>query len=104
EQMIREVHRILKTGGHFIALGPNLRYLPGEYWDFWDHLIPITDRSLTELLENLDFEIVNCYPRFLPYTTRSRLPQAPWLVRLYLKAPLVWKFMGGQFLIRAHKP
>lgn len=103
ERMLREARRVLKTGGHLVALGPNLRFLPGEYWDFWDHLTPITDRSLVELLENLDFQTVDCFDRFLPYTTRSGLPKALWLVKLYLGLPFAWRFLGKQFLIRARK-
>jgi hypothetical protein len=41
--------------------------------------------------------------RFLPYTTKSPLPQAPWLVRLYLKVPLAWWFLGKQSLVIAEK-
>lgn len=101
ERLLTEARRVLKRGGHLILLGPNIRFLPGQYWDFWDHLVPITDRSLCELLRKLDFSIVKCVPKFLPYTTRSRLPQAGFLVYLYLKLPLAWRFFGRQFLIRA---
>lgn len=104
ELLFREARRVLKRGGHVIALGPNLRFLPGEYWDFWDHLTPVTDRSLVELFENLDLEVTDCIPRWLPYTTRSSLPKSTFLVRLYLRVPLAWRFLGGQFLIRARKP
>ena len=104
ERLLSESARVLRSGGHFIALGPNLRFLPGEYWDFWDHVVPITDRSLVEALETRGFATVDCHPRFLPYTTRSSLPKAPWLVRFYLRVPIVWRLLGRQFLIRARKP
>ena len=104
EKMLLEARRVLKSGGQLIALGPNLRYLAGEYWDFWDHLTPITDRSLAEILTALDFKVVEQTARFLPYTTRSALPQASWLVCLYLKLPLAWPLLGRQFLLRATKP
>lgn len=104
EQMIAEARRVLKPGGQFVMMGPNMRFLPGHYWDFWDHIVAITDRSLVEVLENSRFKIGECHPQFLPYTTRSRLPQGPGLVKLYLKVPLVWRLLGGQFLVRAVKP
>lgn len=42
-------------------------------------------------------------PRFLPYTTKSRLPQAPWLIRLYLRVPLAWWLLGKQALVVAER-
>src|SRR5579862_5361723 len=90
ERMLREARRVLKPGGQLLLMGPNLRFLPGEYWDFWDHRLPITDRSLSEILGSLDFKVVEQHARFLPYTTRSALPQAGWLVRLYLHLPWAW--------------
>jgi SAM-dependent methyltransferase len=104
ERTLRDARRVLRKGGHLIALGPNLRFLGGKYWDFWDHYTEITDRSLVELLDNLDFEIVDHYPKFLPYTTQSVIPKAEQFVRLYMRVPLAWKVMGKQFLIRARRP
>jgi hypothetical protein len=43
-------------------------------------------------------------PRFLPYTTRSSLPQAPWLVRLHLAVRPAWYLLGGQTWLVAEKP
>lgn len=104
EKMLQEARRVLKPGGQLLLMGPNLRFLPGEYWDFWDHKLPITDRSLAEVLGSLDFQIAELHARFLPYTTRSALPQAGWLVRLYLHLPFAWGLFGRQFLVRAIKP
>ncbi|OBA76663.1 glycosyl transferase [Mycobacterium sp. 1554424.7] len=104
EQTIAEARRVLKPGGHLIAMGPNIRFVPGDYWDFWDHAVPISDRSLSELLVSCDFEIVDSYERFLPYTSSSPLPQAPVLVRLYLRSRPAWRILGKQFVIRARKP
>lgn len=103
EQTIVETRRVLKPGGHFIAMGPNIRFVPGDYWDFWDHAVPISDRSLIELLKLNQFEITETYDRFLPYTASSALPQAPILVQLYLRSKIVWPVFGKQFVIRARK-
>jgi dolichol-phosphate mannosyltransferase len=103
EQMVLEARRLLKPGGHFVMMGPNIRTIPHRYWDYWDHVVPISDLSLVEALECSSFQIVDCYPRFLPYTTKSIIPKAPWMVKVYLRCPWVWPIFGKQFLIRAEK-
>ena len=100
----RESLRILRVGGRIIVLQPNIRFLPGEYWDFFDHHTPLTDRSLVEGLRLAGFEPILVHPRFLPYTTQSRLPKASFFVRLYLLFPLVWRVLGKQALVIARKP
>jgi len=99
----REAYRILKTDGKIIILQPNIRFLPGAYWDFFDHHTPLTEQSLVEGLQLAGFEADTVYPRFLPYTTKSRLPKATWMVRLYLSVPLIWRFLGKQALVVAIK-
>lgn len=96
-----EVHRILKAGGRMIILQPNIRFVGGSYWDFLDHKVPLTDRSLVEAAETCGFSVERLIPRFLPYTTKSRLPQHPLIVRAYLRLPPVWRVMGKQTLLVA---
>lgn len=103
EHFLDQVMGVLKQGGQYIILGPNLRYLPGQYWDFYDHHLGLTDRSLCEVLCLKGFSIEVCIDKFLPFTTKSRLPQYAWLVYLYLKLPFVWRFFGKQFFIVARK-
>lgn len=93
----------LKTGGQLVIMGPNIRFAYREYWDFFDHIIPISHDSISEALRMTGFEIVQMAPRFLPYTTKSSLPQWPWLVKLYLLLPLAWRVFGKQFLIVSKK-
>jgi dolichol-phosphate mannosyltransferase len=49
-------------------MGPNIRFLAGEYWDFWDHHLALSDRSLAEGLENCGFNILENHDRILSYT------------------------------------
>lgn len=100
---LREAHRILRNGGRIIVLQPNIRFLSGEYWDFFDHHTPLTDRSLVEGLQLAGFTPTLVHPRFLPYTTKGRLPTHPALVRLYLRVPLLWRWFGTQALVVAVK-
>jgi SAM-dependent methyltransferase len=98
-----EARRCLKPAGRLIALGPNSRYLPGAYWDFWDHFLPLTERSLSEALENREFAIERCLAKFLPYTMFRKREYPLLFVRLYLKLPLAWPLFGKQFLLIARK-
>jgi SAM-dependent methyltransferase len=100
---LKEIHAVLRPGGRLMALQPNIRLVGGAYWDFVDHHLPITDRSLVEACQSLGFEIVEVIPRFLPYTTRSAIPQSPWLVRLYLAIRPVWWLLGKQTFLVARK-
>lgn len=93
---LREVRRVLRPGGRLLVLQPNIRVIGGSYWDFLDHRIPITDRTLAEAFALTGFTVVELRPRFLPYTTKSRLPQHPLLVRLYLAFPPAHLLLGGQ--------
>lgn len=103
-QVLAEVRRVLKPGGRLIAMGPNIKYVQGAYWDFIDHHLPLTEASLSEAMHLAGMETVRSIPRFLPYTTRSGIPQAPFLVRLYLAFPPAWTILGKQFLVIARKP
>jgi SAM-dependent methyltransferase len=98
---VGEAHRCLKPGAPIICMGPNVRYLPGRYWDFWDHHIPLTELSLAELLRMRSFEIVSCRRKFLPYTMVNARPVPMIFIKLYLKLPWLWSLFGRQFLIIA---
>ena len=91
-----EVRRVLRPDGRLLVLQPNIRYCARDYWMFFDHITPIDDRALAEAFRATGFDVEVTIPRFLPYTSKGRLPSAPTLVRLYLKVPLAWRFLGAQ--------
>jgi SAM-dependent methyltransferase len=98
-----QAHRCLKDGGRLICLGPNIRYLAGAYWDFWDHYVPLSDRSLAEALQLAGFAIEVQKPRFLPYSMSQGFQPPIALLRAYLMLPIVRPLFGKQFLVVAQK-
>ncbi|HEY6538368.1 MAG TPA: class I SAM-dependent methyltransferase [Candidatus Dormibacteraeota bacterium] len=95
---LRVAHRLLRKGGLVLVLQPNIRLVGGAYWDFIDHSVALTEHSLAEAATAAGFSTERVITRFLPYSSVGRLPQHPALVRLYLRAPLAWYFMGKQTL------
>lgn len=96
-----EAWRCLKPGGRLIALGPNIKYVQGAYWDFWDHFLCLTEASLAEALVNNGYEVERAIARFLPYTTINQPAYPMAFVRLYLRMPILWRLVGKQFLVVA---
>jgi SAM-dependent methyltransferase len=94
----------LKPGGRFIAIGPNIKYTQGAYWDFFDHYVELTELSLSEALSNCGFDIEKQLPRFLPYTMSQGRQYPTWMLRLYLALPAAWPLFGKQFLVIGIKP
>lgn len=103
DTVLAAVHNVLKPGGRFIIMGPNIRYAYKEYWDFYDHYLPLSHLSLAEGLRIAGFRIEENIPRFLPYTMNNSAPTADFLVKAYLATPMAWRFMGKQFLVTAAK-
>lgn len=95
-EVLREIHRLLEPGGKLLVIQPNIKYAYREYWDFVDHHIALSEKSLAEALAITGFEIGECIPRFLPFSVASSPSRSATLLRLYLKAPLLWRLFGKQ--------
>ena len=100
---LSEIHRVLRTNGRLIAMGPNIRFCFDVYWDFLDHHLPLSDRSIREAVEVAGFRTETLIPRFLPFTMQGKLPPSSTLVRMYLLLPPAWRLLGKQFLLVATK-
>lgn len=94
----------LRPGGSVLILQPNYRLEPVRYFDPIDHTVVLTDRNLSLVLRALSFRIEELRVRFLPFTGKSRLPKASWLVALYLRVRPVQWLLGGQTFIHARRP
>jgi SAM-dependent methyltransferase len=104
ERTIAQAYRCLRPGGQLICLGPNITYVGGAYWDFWDHYIPLTERSMSEALRLSGFAVEHCIPRFLPYSMSMGRTYPLAFLKLYLKLPVAWNLFGKQFLVVGRKP
>jgi SAM-dependent methyltransferase len=104
QRTLAEAFRCLKPNGRLICLGPNIKFLPGEYWDFWDHVLPLTELSLQEGLELTGFSVERKWARFLPYSMSQGFTPPLVFLRLYLRLRFIWPILGKQFLVLARRP
>lgn len=102
--VLANVRAVLRPGGRIMIMQPNVRLVGGAFWDFFDHTLPLSERGMTEALELAGFRVVECRARFLPYTTKSGLPQWAFLVRLYLHSRVAQYLLGKQMLVVAERP
>jgi SAM-dependent methyltransferase len=98
-EFLRGFRRKLRAEGTLNILQPNYRYACREYFDDYTHVAVYSHVSLCDLLAANGYEVVECRPRFLPLTIRSRLPVSPLFVWLYLRLPV--KPLGKQMFVRA---
>jgi SAM-dependent methyltransferase len=102
-EQLRVARDLVRPGGRVIVLQPNIRLVGPRYWDFIDHKVALTERSLLEGAELAGLRSIELINRFLPYSTKGRLPTQPWLVRGYLAFRPSWKLLGRQTLLVAER-
>ena len=101
ERCADEVCRVLKPGGHFLAVQPNFRLNPKRYFDDFTHRTIFTDESLADFLASRGLPLAHREARFLPLTMKSRLSFGHRLVPLYLRLP--YRPLAGQMLVVARR-
>jgi ubiquinone/menaquinone biosynthesis C-methylase UbiE len=103
-RLLKEAYGVLRTGGRLLIMQPDIGLVGHEYWDYFDHKVPITYASLLEVLVADGFKIFSSRYPFLPYTVKTKhLPLWPILLKIYLKLrPLQYVF-GKQFFVCAEK-
>lgn len=100
--ILSEARRVLRSGGRLIAVQPNFRLEPRRYFDDYTHKTAFTDNGFSDFLRASGWRVIHSEPRFVPFTMKSKLPTAEWLVRLYLSLPV--RPLAGQFLVVAETP
>lgn len=103
ERTLSEAFRCLKNNGVLICLGPNIKYVSGKYWDFFDHHLPLTESSIAEVFRLSGFSTELCLPRFLPYSMSTGKNAPLFLVKMYLRLSILWPLFGEQFLVIGRK-
>lgn len=98
-EILKQLHRKLRPGGTLNIVQPNFRFAFREYFDDYTHVSIYSDRSIIDFLASHDFSLLECIPRFLPLTLKSRIPVLPFLISFYLALP--FRPFGKQMLVRA---
>lgn len=102
--VLARLYAAMRAGGRIAILGPNFKYCAREYFDCADHTVILSHIAVAEHLYAAGFELIAVHPKFLPFSFRGILPPSAGLTRIYLRAPLLWKLLGKQFLIIGRKP
>jgi len=102
-EFLSKMGEVSAPDGRIAIMGPNIAYAGKEYWDFADHIVPLTHRAVAEHLYMAGFEPELIIPRFLPYSFTSRLPASPALTSAYLRFKPAWRLLGKQFLVIGRK-
>ena len=97
--ILHQLKTALVKDGTLNILQPNYFYAFREYFDDYTHYSVYSHVSICDFLNANGYDVIECRPRFLPLTVKSRFPVSPFLIRLYLALP--FKPLGKQMFIRA---
>jgi SAM-dependent methyltransferase len=98
-KLLAQLRTKLSPTGRLCLIQPNYRYCYKEYYDDYTHVTVFSHVSLQDFLVANEFRVLDCKPRFLPLTLKSRVPVHSLLIRAYLASPI--KPLGKQMLVLA---
>ncbi len=101
-ETLKECHRYLKNDGTLVIMVPNIKFVKEDFWDYLDHSLPLSHRSMIEALSLAGFTAIEVFPQFLPYTVKHKRVHPPLIfLRFYLRSRWLWRIFGKQMLIVA---
>jgi SAM-dependent methyltransferase len=92
---LAEIRHILRPGGMIVILQPNFHSCYENYYKFFDHISALEHRRMEEVLNITGYTTQKIIPLFLPYTTQGNLPRSHFILKVYLRLPLLWKYSIG---------
>lgn len=104
-RLLHDIFDILPEGGKVLIMQPDIRRVGQAYWDYFDHKVPLTKRSVTEVLTSTGFKIKEIKAPFLPYSVKYRhYPLSATLLKWYIRLRPLHFIFGKQFFVCAVKP
>lgn len=100
-EILNKIKAILNDNGKLILLQPNYYYAYRNYWDDYTHKTAFTHASLSDLVSEVGFKVINVQKKFVPFSFKSKLPTSYFLTKMYLKSPI--RPMAKQMLLVAGK-
>ncbi len=101
-ETLKECHRYLKNDGTIVIMVPNIKFVKEDFWDYLDHSLPLSHRSMIEALSLAGFTAIEVFPQFLPYTVKHKRVHPPLIfLRFYLRNRWLWRLFGKQMLVVA---
>ena len=96
--------RLLKRGGRVLVLQPNIRLVGSAYWDFIDHKVALTEKSLVEAGELAGLE-TGARHQAIPAVHDEERAAAVAAARARLpRVPAAWRLLGKQTLYVGRRP
>ena len=97
-EQLRGRPALLRPGGRVVVLQPNIRLVGPRYWDFIDHRVALTERSLLEAAELAGLGTVKLVRGSCRTRPRAGCRATRAWSALYLAFPPAWRLMGRQTL------